>query len=158
MFEKPLYSQDSPLSTSFSKSLFSDEQSLSFNHSMLFSGSFILGFSKSFSRSTFRAEQSPFLENYSHLSKMTQSFRIDQLITYPWLNIYLYLHHMCFIFGVLHQVLEIIFEVQKKRSKWKDNKKKMSFPTYKKHFFSCFLFLWTPFIFKPRNFFISYPF
>ncbi len=35
---------------------------------------------QSHSRSTFRVEQSPILENYLHLSKMTRSSRVDQLI------------------------------------------------------------------------------
>jgi hypothetical protein len=37
--------------------------------------------------------------------------------------------------GVLPQALEIIFEVQKKRSNEKITRRKMSLPTYKMHFF-----------------------
>jgi hypothetical protein len=38
--------------------------------------------------------------------------------------------------GALHQVLEVIFEVQRKRNNEKITRKKISFPTYKKCFFS----------------------
>jgi hypothetical protein len=53
---------------------------------------------------------------------------------------------------MLPQVLEIIFEVQRKRN---DEKKLLLlfFPTYK-----TFFFFGTPPIFKPHNFLISYSF
>jgi hypothetical protein len=55
--------------------------------------------------------------------------------------------------GALFQALEIIFDVQKKRSYEKITRGEISFPTYKT-FFIPFLFpLWTPPTFKPRNFF-----
>jgi hypothetical protein len=57
--------------------------------------------------------------------------------------------------GVLLQVLEIIFEMQKKMSNEKIIGKEISFPTYKTHFFSSF---WIPPTFKPYNFLISYSF
>jgi len=49
--------------------------------------------------------------------------------------------------GALFQVLEIIFEVQRKMN----NEKKTSFPTYK----TCFFF-WTPPTFKPCNILILF--
>ncbi len=55
--------------------------------------------------------------------------------------------------GVLFQALEIIFDVQRKRSYEKITRGEISFPTYKT-FFIPFLFpLWTPPTFKPRDFF-----
>jgi hypothetical protein len=51
---------------------------------------------------------------------------------------------MCFIlsdlkcYGMLPQALEIIFELQRKRSNEKVIKRKISFPTYKTRFFSFF--------------------
>jgi hypothetical protein len=59
--------------------------------------------------------------------------------------------------GVLPQALEIIFEVQRKRSNGKTPRRKVSFPTYKMHFIFIFS-LWTPPIFKPHNFLIYYSF
>jgi ABC-type uncharacterized transport system substrate-binding protein len=59
--------------------------------------------------------------------------------------------------GALSQALEIIFEVQLKRSNQKITRKKISFSTYKTHYFF-FSFLWTPPTFKPHNFHISYSF
>jgi hypothetical protein len=55
--------------------------------------------------------------------------------------------------GTLLQALEIIFEVQRKRSNEKITRRKISFPTYKTHFFSL-----DPPIFKLHNFLISYSF
>jgi hypothetical protein len=54
--------------------------------------------------------------------------------------------------GVLPQVLEIIFEVQRKRNNEKNNKKKNKLSNLQNVFFFP---LWTP-TFKPHNFFISY--
>jgi hypothetical protein len=54
----------------------------------------------------------------------------------------------------LPQALEIIFEVQRKRSNEKVTRKKISFPTYKQHFFFISS-LWTPPTFKAFNFLIS---
>jgi len=45
------------------------------------------------------------------------------------------------VMGVLPQAPEIIIEVQRKRSNEKITRRKISFPTYKSHFFSS---LWTP--------------
>jgi len=56
--------------------------------------------------------------------------------------------------GALPQALEIIFEVQGKRSNEKMTRRKINFPTYKMCFF-LFSSLWTPPAFKPHNFFIS---
>jgi hypothetical protein len=56
---------------------------------------------------------------------------------------------------MLLQALEIMFEVQRKRINEKITRKKKTFPTYKTFLF---LFLWTPFAFKPHNFLISYSF
>jgi hypothetical protein len=42
--------------------------------------------------------------------------------------------------GVLPQALEIIFEMQRKRSNKKKTRKEISFPTYKTHFSSFFFF------------------
>jgi hypothetical protein len=55
---------------------------------------------------------------------------------------------------MLHQALQIIFEVQKKRSNGKLTRRKINFPTYKTHFFGFFFSFWTPLIFKPYNFLI----
>jgi hypothetical protein len=55
--------------------------------------------------------------------------------------------------GLLPQVLEIIFEVQRKMSGEKITRREINFPTYK-----TFFFLWTSPIFKPNNFLISYSF
>jgi len=57
--------------------------------------------------------------------------------------------------GVLFQVLEIIFEVQRKMSNEKTIRRKISFPIYKILFKS---FFWTPPTFKPHKFFNSYSF
>jgi hypothetical protein len=56
---------------------------------------------------------------------------------------------------MLLQVLKIIFEVQRKMSNEKITRRKISYPTYKTHFFFLF-FVWTPPTFKPHNFLISY--
>jgi hypothetical protein len=42
--------------------------------------------------------------------------------------------------GMLLQVLEIIFEVQKKMNNEEIKRRELKFPTYKTHFFS----FWTP--------------
>jgi hypothetical protein len=55
---------------------------------------------------------------------------------------------------MLPQVLETIFEVQRKMSNEKITRREITFPTYETHFF----FLWTPPIFNPHNFFIFYSF
>jgi hypothetical protein len=52
---------------------------------------------------------------------------------------------------MLLQVLEIIFEVQRKMNNEKIIRKKKSFPTYKTCFFS-FSSFWTPPTFKPHKF------
>ncbi len=57
--------------------------------------------------------------------------------------------------GALPQALEIICEVQGKKSNEKITRKKISFPTYKTCFFCLFFSLWTPLTFKPHNFLIS---
>jgi len=54
--------------------------------------------------------------------------------------------------GVLLQVLEIIFEVQMKRSNEKITRKKKAFQHIEKHFFFFFLFT----LLKSHNFFICY--
>jgi len=59
--------------------------------------------------------------------------------------------------GTLPQVLEIIFEVQRKMSNEKIARREISFPTYKCFLFHLF-FLWTPPTFKPHNILISYSF
>jgi len=59
--------------------------------------------------------------------------------------------------GALPQVLEIIFEVQRKMSNEKITRKEINFPPYKFIFFH-FLPLWTPPTFKPCNFLTSYSF
>jgi hypothetical protein len=59
--------------------------------------------------------------------------------------------------GMLPQGLEIIFEVQKKKSNEKITRREINFLIYKTCFFP-FFFLWTPPIFKPHNFIISYSF
>jgi hypothetical protein len=56
--------------------------------------------------------------------------------------------------GMLPQILEIIFEVQRKMSNEKITRREISFPTYKTHFY--FYFFGTPPTFKPNNFLISY--
>jgi len=56
--------------------------------------------------------------------------------------------------GVLPEVLEIIFEMQRKMNNEKVTRREISFPTYKTFFFP----LWTLPIFKPHNFLISYSF
>ncbi len=58
--------------------------------------------------------------------------------------------------GVLLQVLEIIFEVQRKMSNEKITRREINFPTYKTY--SIFFPLWTFPTFKFHNFFISYSF
>jgi len=62
--------------------------------------------------------------------------------------------------GALPQALEIVFEVQRKRSNEKITRKKKNFPIYKIRFFFFFLSstFWTPLTFKYHNFFISYSF
>jgi hypothetical protein len=60
--------------------------------------------------------------------------------------------------GTLPQVLEIIFEVQRKMSNEKITKRKISFPAYKTCFVFPFSSLWTPPTFKPHNFLIYYSF
>jgi hypothetical protein len=57
----------------------------------------------------------------------------------------------------LPQALEIVFQVQKKRSNDKIARKKKAFQLTKCFFF-LFSFFWTPPIFKSRNFFIFYSF
>jgi hypothetical protein len=54
---------------------------------------------------------------------------------------------------VLPQALEIIFEMQRKRSNGKIVRRKLSFSTYKMPF--VFSSLWTPPIFEASNFLIS---
>jgi hypothetical protein len=54
----------------------------------------------------------------------------------------------------LPEALEIIFEVQRKRSNEKIARRKISFPIHKMHFFS-FFSLWNPPTFKASNFLIS---
>jgi hypothetical protein len=56
--------------------------------------------------------------------------------------------------GVLLQVLEIIFEMQKKKNNEKTTRQ-ISFPTYQTLFFPS---LWTLPTFKLHNFLISYSF
>jgi hypothetical protein len=58
--------------------------------------------------------------------------------------------------GTLTQVLEIIFEVQRKMNNEKITRE-IKFRTYKTRSFS-FSFLWTLPTFKLHNFFISYSF
>ncbi len=58
--------------------------------------------------------------------------------------------------GVLPQVLEIIFQVQRKRTNEKLTQNKLS--KIQNAFFSLFLSLWIPPTFKPHNFLISYLF
>jgi hypothetical protein len=60
--------------------------------------------------------------------------------------------------GVLPQALEIIFEVQMKRSNEKITKGKKSFPIHKMHFFPFFPSLCTPSTFKDSNFLFSHSF
>jgi len=57
----------------------------------------------------------------------------------------------------LPQALEIIFEMQRKKSNEKFKKRKISF-SLTKHNFLIFSSLWNPPIFKPHNFLISYSF
>jgi hypothetical protein len=59
---------------------------------------------------------------------------------------------------VLPQVLEIIFEVQRKMSNEKIIRREINFLTYKTRFFPFFFSLWTLLTFKPHNFLISYSF
>jgi hypothetical protein len=59
--------------------------------------------------------------------------------------------------GAVPQVLEIIFEVQRKMNNEKITIRLINFPTYKTCFFFQFPF-WTPLTFKPHNFLISYSF
>jgi hypothetical protein len=54
--------------------------------------------------------------------------------------------------GALPQALEIIFEMQRKRSNEKIARRKKSFPTHKTRFF--LPSVWTPPTFKAFNFFI----
>jgi hypothetical protein len=56
--------------------------------------------------------------------------------------------------GVLPQALEIIFEVQMKRSNEKIARRKISFSTHKTWFF-LFASLWTPPTFEVSNFLIT---
>jgi hypothetical protein len=61
--------------------------------------------------------------------------------------------------GVLPQALEIIFEMQRKRSNEKIIRKKKVFSTYKMYYlFIYFLFSLDPLTFKPHNFIIFYSF
>jgi hypothetical protein len=55
--------------------------------------------------------------------------------------------------GTLLQVIEIIFEVQRKMSNEKVTRKEISFKTYKTRFFSSF---WTPPSFELHNILIFY--
>jgi hypothetical protein len=55
---------------------------------------------------------------------------------------------------VLSQALQIIFEVQKKKSNEKLTRKKKAFQLAECPFFS--LSLWTPLTFKSHNFFIHF--
>jgi hypothetical protein len=50
--------------------------------------------------------------------------------------------------GALSQVLEIIFEVQRKRSNGKITRRKMSFVTFKTHFLKSFFFCLDPSYFQ----------
>ncbi len=59
---------------------------------------------------------------------------------------------------MLPQVLEIIFEMQRKMSNEKITRKKKVFQLRKHGFFSFFFPLWTLPTFKPHNFLISYSF
>jgi hypothetical protein len=59
--------------------------------------------------------------------------------------------------GALPQVLETIFEMQRKMNNEKITKREINFPTYKTRFFFLF-FVWAPPTFKPHNFLISYSF
>jgi len=54
--------------------------------------------------------------NTHYLSNISTSVDWPSLIGCLWPNTYLYLHHMCFILSDLKQALEIILEVQMKRS------------------------------------------
>jgi hypothetical protein len=72
---------------------------------------------------------------------------------------------MCFIlieykcYGTLPQVLEIIFEVQRKLSNEKNNKNINELSNLQHtFFFFSFFSLWTPPTFKPYNLLISYSF
>jgi hypothetical protein len=58
--------------------------------------------------------------------------------------------------GVLPQVLEIVFEAQRKRIIEKLTQNKLS--NIQNAFFYLFLSLWIPPTFKPHNFLISYLF
>jgi len=61
--------------------------------------------------------------------------------------------------GALPQALEIVFEVQRKRSNEKITSKKKSFPTYKMRFFFFCLLLFGPLLLlNIISFFISYSF
>jgi glycopeptide antibiotics resistance protein len=62
--------------------------------------------------------------------------------------------------GVAPQVLEIIFEVQRKMNNEKITRREISFLIYKILLFFLFFFpsFWTPPTFKPHNFLISYSF
>jgi hypothetical protein len=57
----------------------------------------------------------------------------------------------------LPQVLEIIFQVQRKMSNEKITRREINFQLTKQVFFP-FFFLWTPPTFKPHYFLISYSF
>jgi hypothetical protein len=57
----------------------------------------------------------------------------------------------------LSQALEIIFEVQKKRSNGKTARRKISFSTYKMHF-KKFSSIWIPLIFKASNVLVYFSF
>jgi hypothetical protein len=59
--------------------------------------------------------------------------------------------------GALPQALEIVFEVQRKKSNEKTTKRKISFPSYQTLYF-LLSSLWTPLTFKSHNFLISYLF
>jgi hypothetical protein len=60
--------------------------------------------------------------------------------------------------GTLPQVLEIIFEVQRKMNNEKITRREINFPTYKTYFLFHLFILWTLPTFKPHNILISYSF
>jgi hypothetical protein len=90
----------------------------------------------------------------TYLETMYSPIRVTEPITDLLTeHFYIYFHHMCFIFndlnvmGVLPRALEIVYEVQMKRSNEKITSKIISFPTYKGHFIFIF-FLFGPFLFS----------
>jgi hypothetical protein len=60
--------------------------------------------------------------------------------------------------GALPQALQIIFEVQTKRSNEKNNKKKNELFNLQNTFYFYFSSLWTPLTFKPHNLFYFFHF